>query len=376
MGIGNDLIGDLEQLLVNKVIGRKSLFRMIGAHSQCAKAENEIGEMFPGMSCLLLPSATIGIAMVLELLNLKPRQEVLISPFGWIANWSCIQRAGLVPKFLPLDKNLQLDVDAVRARINERTGAVIVTHLQGRGQQRVAEIAALCEEAGVFMFEDIAQSFGVSIDRKRAGTFGDAAWGSFNHNKILSAGDGGFLLVRNKELYLKVCALHDQGNILIGGKRRRQENNVEPGLSLRVNESTGAIVRAQVARFHYIRARVNRLNSLLQVKLKDQFNSRILPTYSGDIPFTVLFEKLSDSDYPTMADTGWHVALEVPWLSDFCHKAMCEDSEINETIHTLDAVSAIGAGFIDPYYGIKVGVEIAASTDDVDSLITELKEVL
>jgi len=376
MGIGNELIGNLEQLLVSSVLRKKSLFRMVGTGSQCSKAEIEIEQMFPDMHCLLLPSATIGTAMVLELLCLKPGQEVLISPFGWVANWSCIQRAGLVPRFLPLDKDLQLEPDAVKARINELTGAVIVTHLQGRGQQKVAEISALCKAAGIPLLEDIAQSYGVSIHQKRAGTFGDAAWCSFNHNKILSAGDGGFLLVKEGDFFSKVCALHDQGNILIGGKRRRLENNVEPGVSLRINEITGATIRAQIARFNFIRARINRLNCLLELVIKEKFNLRILPTCLGDIPFTVLFEKPTISNYPSMADTGWHVALEVPWLWDFCQTAIRMDSEINETIHRLDAVSAIGAGFIDPYYGIRLGLEITDSPDDIDHLITQLKEVL
>ena len=165
MGIGNDLIGDVERLMADRVLRRRALHRMIGPASQCWRAEAEIEAMYPGTRCLLLPSATVGLALVLELLDLEPGREVLIPAFGWLSNWSCIRRAGLVPRFLPLDDDLQLRADAVAERLTPRTGAVIVTHLMGRGHQEIAAIAALCAERGVPLLEDIAQSFGVAVER-------------------------------------------------------------------------------------------------------------------------------------------------------------------------------------------------------------------
>ena len=128
----------------------------------------------------------MGLALVLELLDLEPGREVLIPAFGWLSNWSCIRRAGLVPRFLPLDDDLQIRADAVAERLTPRTGAVIVTHLMGRGHQEIAAIAALCAERGVPLLEDIAQSFGVAIGGQRAGTYGLAAWCSLNHHKLVS----------------------------------------------------------------------------------------------------------------------------------------------------------------------------------------------
>ena len=117
MGIGNQLIGDVERLLVAQTLGRRSLFRMTGASSQCWRAETEIEQMYRGMRCLLLPSATMGLSLILELLDIEPGREVLIAPFGWLSNWSCISRAGLVPRFLPLNRDLQLDPAEVGRRI-------------------------------------------------------------------------------------------------------------------------------------------------------------------------------------------------------------------------------------------------------------------
>src|SRR5260370_14269590 len=142
MGIGHDLIGDVEQLMAARVLRRKALHRMIGPDSQCWRAENEIQAAYPGTRCLLLPSATVGLSLIIELLDLEAGREVLIPAFGWLSNWSCIRRAGLVPRFMPLDDDLQLRATAVVERLSPATGALIVTHLMGRGHQEIAAIAA------------------------------------------------------------------------------------------------------------------------------------------------------------------------------------------------------------------------------------------
>jgi len=375
MGIGGELVGDVEELMVIRTLRSRSLFRMIGTRSQCWKAEQEIEQAYPGMRCLLMPSATMSLSIVLELLDLKPGQEVLITPFGWVANWSCIVRAGLVPRFLPLDNNLQLSADAVRARINANTGAVIVTHLQGRGQQTIAGIADICRDAGIPLLEDIAQSFGVKIAGQRAGSFGAAAWCSLNHHKMLSTGDGGFVLVRDEAMFQRVCARQDQGNNLREGKRKAAEN-LEPGLSLRTHEITASILRAQIARYHFIRTRITRLHALVSDALKKELKLELLPTHQGDIPFSTFFRLPPGARYKSQAETGWHVADNVPWLADRFRQNLQQDPELATTIENMRQAAAVGSGFVDAYHGIVLGIGINDAPEAVDQLIKQLKEVL
>ena len=314
MGIGGELVGDLEHLLTAQTLHRRTLFRMRGATSQCWRAEMEIQQMYVGMRCLLLPSATIGLALLLEVLGLEPGREVLITPFGWVSNWSCIRRAGLVPRFLPLDDRLQLQVEQVAGRMSDRTGAVIVTHMMGRGQQAVEDIAKVCRDRGIPLLEDIAQSFGVSVKGRRAGTFGAAAWCSLNHHKILSTGDGGFVLVGDESLFARLSARHDQGYVMQNGKRR-PANAVEPGLSLRVNELMAAVLRAQLARYHLVRTRILALHGAVAKACEARLGLEVIVPHDGDLPFTVLFKRPAQMRYPPLADSGWHVAANVPWLA-------------------------------------------------------------
>jgi dTDP-4-amino-4,6-dideoxygalactose transaminase len=381
MGIGNQLIGDVERLLVAQTLGRRSLFRMTGARSQCWRAETDIEQTYPGMRCLLLPSATMGLALLLELIDIEPGREVLITPFGWLSNWSCIRRSGLVPRFLPLDRDLQLDPAEVEKRITERTGAVIVTHLMGRGQQRVADIAAVCTKHKIPLLEDIAQSFGISVEGQRAGTFGAAAWCSLNHHKLLSVGDGGFVLVRDERLFARLSCLHDQGCIMRDGARRPAAE-LEPGLSLRSTDLAAAVLRAQIARFNFIRNRILRLNEALASACASDLGVEILAPHRGDVPFTVLFRRPpkmnypSNVSYPSLAESGWHVAAHVPWLATTFADAARDDASLAATYNHLAATSAVGAGFVDPYYAIPLGLSVTDTAAEVPAAVQKLREFL
>jgi dTDP-4-amino-4,6-dideoxygalactose transaminase len=375
MGIGNDLVGGLEQLLTAQTLRRQALYRMTGTASQCWRAEREIQQMYPRMQCLLLPSATIGLSLLLELLELEPGQEVLITPFGWLSNLSCIRRAGLVPRFLPLDDDLQLQVDQVAERINERTGAVIVTHLMGRGQQATEDVAKLCSNRGIHLLEDIAQSFGISVRVQRAGTFGTAAWCSLNRHKVLSTGDGGFVLVRDAGIFGKLSALHDQGCVIREGKRRPAEI-VEPGLSLRSTELMAAVLRAQLARFHLIRTKILAVYYALAEVCERTLDLQLIKPHEGDLPFTVLFKRPAQMSYPSLADSGWHIAANVAWLAAACAEAARSDPAVTTTLEKLATTSALGAGFVDPYYAVPIGLKITDPIGEVRQIVRALEKAL
>ena len=204
---------------------------------------------------------------------------------------------------------------------------------------------------------------------RRTGTFGAAAWCSLNHHKILSTGDGGFVLCRNDEIFAKLCALHDQGCLIRDGKRQRS-SQMEPGLSLRVSEPIAAVLRAQMARYHLIRNRILSLHQAIANACREAWDFDLIPDHAGDIPFTVLFKRPSNMRYSSLAESGWHVAANVPWLEQAFAEAANSDAEVAKTVERLAAVSAVGAGFIDPYYAVPLGLAITDRPTDVPQLIS------
>ena len=98
--------------------------------------------------------------------------------------------------------------------------------------------------------------------------------------------------------------------------------------------------------------------------------------HDGDIPFTVLFRRPEQMSYPSLADSGWHVAANVPWLTTVFAKATQLDSAVAATVEKLDAISAVGAGFVDPYYAGPVGLEITEAVGEVPRIIALLEKRL
>ena len=180
------------------------------------------------------------------------------------------------------------------------------------------------------------------------------------------------MLLRDEEKFDRVARRHDQGMVIRNGKRRPVEP-VGPGLSLRVNELTAAVLRAQLARYHLIRTRILARHAAV-ANACSRRGLDLVPAHDGDIPFTVLFHRPEGWRYPTMSDSGWHVAGNVPWLVDVANRAAADDPEVAATLEVMGGISAVGAGFIDPYYAIPAGLRITDDISGADALVQDLED--
>src|SRR5690606_35449250 len=118
--------------------------------------------------------------------------EVITAANSWISSSETISQTGARPVFTDPDNTyLSMSAAAVRAAITEKTKAVMVVHLHGQ-MSELQEIADLCEEKGIHLIEDCAQSHFSEYKGKRAGTVGIAGSFSFYPGKNLGAyGDAG-----------------------------------------------------------------------------------------------------------------------------------------------------------------------------------------
>ncbi len=369
-GIGNDLIGDVEELLVRRVVRSRALFRFDRGDSSCAaRCEAELARSYDAAGALLLPSASLGLLVILKALELPAGSRVAVAPFGWIANFSVLEWLGLCPYFLRLDADLHVVDESVSDAIEAGAKAVLLVHTMGRAQRATAEIAGICRDRGVPLIEDVAQSFGVRHDARHGGrpvgTSGCAAYCSFNHHKLLSTGDGGFVIVRDAALLDRVRALHDQGCGMQRGKRRAPPEPL-PGLSLRVNELTAAAALAQIARFSLIRARVLRRYREVEAMIADRDGIDLIQPGAGDIPFTLLFRRMNGrpADYPDLSQSGWHSAWNVPYLRSRLAAQSAADPRLGQVASRIAAIYSVGCGFVDSYYSTPLGLPLAADEAD------------
>lgn len=374
MGIGNDVINDIEDLAVKKVLKSKNLFRFSdGENSFAYKFENEIGKMYDS-NALLFPSATLALLSFIKYLKLEAGSEVIISPLSWVADYSVLRLESLKIIFSALDNDLNMIPEEVERNITKRTKMIIVVHLMGRKQKYIKNIKKIARKHKIMLVEDIAQSFGVGLSGERAGTYGHFAYSSLNHHKIISAGDGGFGLTNDSRILRGIQSIHDQGCWIKNGKRFRPELPSE-GLSLRVNELTAAVAYSQVVKFNYIKRRIWKAYAEVKRLLKDKNLKEIKPS-PGDIPFFYLFNSKSIRNHPSLRESGWHFAGNIPYLEKEFKVQAGKNAALRETERILANTYVIASGLIDKYYSAPLGLGMNFGKQDVKKLCNDLKKIL
>ncbi|MBI4848499.1 MAG: DegT/DnrJ/EryC1/StrS family aminotransferase [Nitrospirae bacterium] len=176
--------------------------------------EQEITSYFDINHALGLASGTDALFLSLKALNIKQGDEVITTPFTFIATAEAIAYVGATPVFVDIDSyTLNIDVLKIEEKITPNTRALIVVHLFGQPAD-MDEIMALAKKYNLKVVEDCAQSFGARYKGKPAGGIGDAGCFSFYPSKNLGAyGDGGMMITDRHEVYEKVRLLRNHGTI-------------------------------------------------------------------------------------------------------------------------------------------------------------------
>src|SRR5262245_12054293 len=150
---------------------------------------------------IAVDSGTAALHLALLACGLKPGDEVLTSPFTFIATGAAILHAGLTPSFADIRPgDMNLDPAAVEAAVTPRTRAIMPVHIFGTPCDMTA-IGAIARKRDLRVVEDACQAHGATHAGRRAGSFGDAATFSFYPSKNLAAvGDGGAIVTRREDV--------------------------------------------------------------------------------------------------------------------------------------------------------------------------------
>lgn len=209
-------------------------------------------------------SGTDALHLALRASGLGPGDEIITSPFTFIATAEAIRYIGAKPVFVDIDpRTFNIDPAAIAAAITPRTRAIMPVHLFGQPAAMPA-ITALCERHGLLLIEDCAQSFGATIEGQQTGSFGVGAGYSFFPSKNLGAyGDGGLVTTASDEVAAKVHMLRNHGSEV------RYYHDVI-GYNSRLDEMQAAILRVKlrhIEAFNQGRRRAAHLYSALLADL-------------------------------------------------------------------------------------------------------------
>jgi dTDP-4-amino-4,6-dideoxygalactose transaminase len=208
-------------------------------------------------------SGTDALQLAILAAGIKPGDEVITSPFTFIATAEAICYAGATPVFVDIDpKTFNIDPALIEAAITPRTKAIIPVHLFGQPAD-MTPIKTLCEKHGLLLIEDCAQSFGAAINGTMTGTIGSLGCFSFFPSKNLGCyGDGGLITCATAELAEEIKVLRNHGS------KVRYHHSVI-GYNSRLDDIQAAILRIKLAHIDEFNTGRRRVAHLYSELLKD-----------------------------------------------------------------------------------------------------------
>ncbi len=188
-------------------------------------------------------SGTDALQLALMAINLAPGDEVITTPFTFVATAEAIALLGARPVYVDIEeKTYNLDPAKIEAAITDRTRAIIPVHLYGQPADMDA-IMAIARKHHLTVVEDAAQAVGARYKGKMVCTFGDMGCISFFPSKNLGAyGDAGMVVTDNDELAEKIRMIANHGSRV----RYRHE---ALGINSRLDSIQAAILRVKL---HYL----------------------------------------------------------------------------------------------------------------------------
>jgi len=202
--------------------------------------EKEAAEYLGVEHAVGVASGTDALHLALAAAGIGEGDEVITTPFTFIATAEAISYVGAVPVFVDIDPyTFNMDLDQLEQAITAKTRAVIPVHLFGQPVDMNA-LKTLCDDKGLKIVEDCAQSFGAHIDNKQTGSFGDFGAFSFFPSKNLGCfGDGGLITTNDEKGANELRVLRNHGS------RERYHHNVI-GYNSRLDELQAIILRIKL----------------------------------------------------------------------------------------------------------------------------------
>jgi Predicted pyridoxal phosphate-dependent enzyme apparently involved in regulation of cell wall biogenesis len=156
-------------------------------------------------------SGTAALHLILLSLGIKPGDEVITTPFSFIASANCILYVGATPVFCDIaPDDLNIDPELIESKITPRTKAILVVHVFGF-PARMDKICSIAAKYDLQVIEDACEAIGAKWDEKSAGGIGTAGAFAFYPNKQITTGEGGAVVTDDPAIAKSVRSLANQG---------------------------------------------------------------------------------------------------------------------------------------------------------------------
>jgi perosamine synthetase len=239
-------LGEREEELVLEVLrsGRLSLGPMID------RFEDALADRIGAPHVAAVSSGTAGLHLSVRLAGLGPGDEVITTPFSFVASANCLLYEGAVPVFADVDaRTLNLDPGAVEAAVTERTKAILAVHIFGYPAE-LTEFEAVADQHGLAIIEDGCEALGAEYRSRPVGSYGHPTAFAFYPNKQITTGEGGAVAVATEDEWTLLKSLSNQGRSDSGDWLTHSHL----GYNYRLDDLSAALGLAQLERLDEILA--------------------------------------------------------------------------------------------------------------------------
>ena len=173
--------------------------------------EKNISKLLKTKYVVSVGSGTDALMLSLKALGVKDGDEVITSPYTFYATIGAIVTAGAKPVFADINYDYNIDPDQIEKKITKKTKAILPIHWSGK-ICNMEKILKISKRYNIPVVEDSCHGILATRKKKLAGTFGDFGCFSLHPLKNLNVwGDGGFIVLKNKNDYNKIKLLRNHG---------------------------------------------------------------------------------------------------------------------------------------------------------------------
>jgi len=222
-------------------------------------------------------SGTSGLHLCVKALGIGPGDEVLTTPFSFIATTNVVLFERARPVFVDIDEaSYNVDPAALEAAITERTKAILPVEVFGNTEHFDA-YERIARQHGLAFIEDCCEALGGMLGDRSAGSFGDCGCFAFYPNKQITTGEGGMVVTDSPEVRDLCVSLRNQGRATDAWL-----SHARLGYNYRLSDISAAIGEVQIRRLDEILARRRRVAEMYDQALGDLEEIHLPPMAQRD----------------------------------------------------------------------------------------------
>jgi perosamine synthetase len=255
-------IGPRELELVTQVLSSDVL--AMGAFTRAF--EEGIAALTGRRHAVACSSGTAGLHMAVRALGIGDGDEVVTTPFSFVASANCLLYERAIPRFVDIeDESLGLNPDRLAAVSSNQVRGVLPVHVFGR-PCRIDDVMGIAQDRDWAVIEDACEGFGSHLRLRPLGSFGDVSVFAFYPNKQITTGEGGMVVTDSDELAELMRSMRNQGRDTDATWLR----HVRLGYNYRLDEMSAAIGVAQLERLDELRRGRDRVAAGYMAALGDR----------------------------------------------------------------------------------------------------------